>query len=124
MSCPYRRDVPAGVWAREEYRKLRSYDAPTAEQDPSVFLCHQQDGRLCAGWVAVHDMDESLGLRLALACGAIAPEDVAAIRDYTTEVPLFATGHAAAMHGLSGVRDPGPLARGMIDRLVRKRATR
>ncbi|WP_406054371.1 DUF6283 family protein [Streptomyces sp. NBC_01077] len=25
--CPCRRDVPAGIWAREEYAKLRRYDA-------------------------------------------------------------------------------------------------
>lgn len=53
-SCPYRRDVPSGVWAPEEYEKLRRYDAPTMEQPPQVFLCHQKNrdtaNRVGAGW--------------------------------------------------------------------------
>ncbi|WP_336794377.1 DUF6283 family protein [Gordonia malaquae] len=43
-SCPYRRDVPSGVWAESEYEKLRAYDAPTGEQPVRLFLCHQYDG--------------------------------------------------------------------------------
>lgn len=30
-ACPYRVDVPAGVWAREEYDKLDPYDLPTPD---------------------------------------------------------------------------------------------
>ena len=63
-SCPYRRDVPSGVWDESEYHKLPEFDKPTAEQPPRVFMCHQDNDRLCAGWVACHDMDESLGFRI------------------------------------------------------------
>lgn len=39
-SCPYRRDVPSGIWAAEEYAKLPAYDADTPFQPPHLFLCH------------------------------------------------------------------------------------
>lgn len=35
-SCPYRRDVPEGVWHPEEYSKLRAYDGSTGEQSPRL----------------------------------------------------------------------------------------
>ncbi|MFD7961193.1 DUF6283 family protein [Streptomyces zaomyceticus] len=34
-SCPYRRDVPSGVWSRGDYVKLPLYDGPTWTQ-PAV----------------------------------------------------------------------------------------
>lgn len=123
-SCPYRRDVPSGVWDRVEYEKLPRFDGPTGEQDPAVFLCHQQDGRLCAGWVAVHDMPESLGLRLAVALGALSPEAADALTDYSTDVQLFATGAEAASHGLLEVESPSVPARETIGRISRKRSRR
>ena len=115
-SCPYRRDVPSGVWAREEYEKLPRYDGPTWAQDPGVFMCHRQDGRLCAGWVACHDRGELLAIRLGAASGSIRPEDVEEILGYETSVPVFASGAEAAEHGLRDLLDPGDEAR----RLVRK----
>lgn len=109
------------MWSEEEYAKLPDFDElETARQPPSAFLCHQQDGRLCAGWVAVHDMNESLGLRLLAALYEIPPEDFDAILDYTTDVPLFATGSEAAAHGLAELKDPSPSARALIARLERK----
>jgi hypothetical protein len=121
ISCPYRLDVPSGVWAREEYLKLARYDQPTAQQDRGVFLCHQQDGRLCAGWVAVQDMDEMLGIRLACAMGLISDADLDEIRDYTTDVPLHESGTRAAGHGLAELLDPDPAARRMICKLTRRK---
>lgn len=38
-SCPYRRDVPSGVWHREEYEKLLQYDDST--EILPAFMCHQ-----------------------------------------------------------------------------------
>lgn len=119
-SCPYRRDVPAGVWAATEYAKLPPYDLPTGEQPPSLFMCHQQDGSLCAGWVGCHDMDESLALRLACASGRIEGDDLDAVLDYESPVPLFASGAEAATHGLSELEAPGPDAVRTIRRLDRK----
>lgn len=119
-TCPYRCDVPSGVWAPEEYAKLPKYDAPTGEQPPALFLCHQQDGHACAGWVAVHDMRENLALRLAAVMG-MADAVVDAFIAYVTDVPLWPTGTAAFVHGMRGVATPDARARRAIDRLERKR---
>jgi hypothetical protein len=115
-SCPYRRDVPSGVWSAEEYAKLETFDGATGEQPTSVFLCHQQDGRACAGWVGCHDMRESLGLRLAMSRGMI--EDPGPFIDYETTVPLFDSGAEAGAHGMSGVLEPDGDAQRLIDKLI------
>ena len=120
-SCPYRCDVPSGVWALDEYALLPPYDEPdTAKQPPSAFFCHQQDGRLCAGWVAVHDMPESLGLRLAAVVGLISPEVYDLALEYTSPVPLWPSGTAAAEHGVADLRRPSERAIRTIQRLERK----
>jgi hypothetical protein len=65
-SCPYRRDVPSGIWDASEYAKLPGYDAGWPDEQPTAaFFCHQQDDELCSGWVGCHNMVESFGLRLA-----------------------------------------------------------
>jgi Family of unknown function (DUF6283) len=120
VSCPYRRDVAPGVWAEEEYEKLPPYDGETWEQPVALFYCHQQDGKLCAGWVGCHEMADSLSLRMSAAGGGIPPEEVDAILDYTTDVPLFESGAEAAEHGRSGIEAPPPEALRMIQRLERK----
>lgn len=124
VSCPYRRDVPSGVWDEAEYAKLPPYDSETAFQPPGVFLCHQQDGRLCAGWCAVHDMTHNLALRLAVASGTITVDDAERIIDYETTVPLFPSGAEAAKHGRAHIRAPKPDAVKAIQRLERKRGER
>ncbi len=121
-SCPYRCDVPSGVWAAEEYEKLPPFDRPTGEQPLEVFLCHQQNGRLCAGWVGCHDMTESLGLRLALASGVVTVETAEQAMDYRSSVPLFESGAAAAEHGLRDVPAPSEDAIRVARRLHRKTA--
>lgn len=123
VSCPYRRDVPSGIWDESEYKKLPGYDLPTSEQLEAgamgAFYCHQQDGRLCAGWVAVHDMNETLGFRLAASIGLWDPDVVEAILNYQTDVPLFATGAEAAEHGLHDLADPNVAARRLIEKIER-----
>lgn len=122
-SCPYRRDVPSGVWDEEEYAKLPTYDGPTHEQPPTVFMCHQQNGCLCAGWVAVHDMGESMGLRLAVMTGQIDAATVESeVLDYTTTTQLWSSGAEAAEHGRAGITRPPVAARRTIDKIERKRA--
>lgn len=119
-SCPYRKDVPSGVWKPEEYEKLPPYDGETFEQPPGLFLCHRQDGHACAGWVATHDMHESLAFRLACLQGVdegATDEWVDSFLDYTTDVPLFASGQEAHDHGMAEVAKPGPKARKVIDRV-------
>lgn len=122
-SCPYRCDTPSGVWEQDEYEKLTRFDGPTWAQDPSVFLCHQQDGRLCAGWVGVHDMAESLGLRVAAATGSISTEVADECLDYATDVPLYATGAEACEAGLRDVSAPSGTAVKVIDKLAKRRGS-
>lgn len=119
-SCPYRKDVPSGVWAAEEYDKLPAYDNETGLQPPGAFFCHQQNGRLCAGWVACHDMPNALGLRLALAFDAIDFEDFEAACDYTTDIPIWESGAAAAEHGKADIDAPSEKASRTVERILKK----
>lgn len=119
-SCPYRQDVPSGVWSTEEYNRLPPYDLPTGVQPVRLFGCHQQDGRLCAGWVGCHDMDENLALRIAVLDGRITTETFEAARDYATEVPLWGSGTEAREHGVNDMHFPSEKAIRTIDRLKAK----
>lgn len=112
-SCPYRRDVPSGVWHKSEYDKLLDYDGSTWAQSRRVFLCHQRDGCICGGWLACHDAQELLALRIAT---NIDPS----VFDWKTEVPVFASGAEARAHGLKEIETPKVKALKMIDGLVKK----
>lgn len=116
-SCPYRLGVPSGIWHPEEYAKLAEYDKPTAEQPAAAFSCHQGDSDLCSGWVAHNDPAELLGIRIGVMRGDIDP----ATFDYTTDVPLFESGTAAAAHGMREVAEPSARAQQTISKIVRKR---
>lgn len=118
VSCPYRRDVPGGVWHLTEYEKLFKYDDMEDPDSFNVFLCHQLNDRACAGWVAVHDMENSIGLRLAASKGYVT--DPGAFLEFETDVELFESGTEAAMHGLRSIRDPDTKAKRMIERLEKK----
>ncbi|MGW3607940.1 DUF6283 family protein [Micromonospora sp. NPDC005161] len=122
-TCPYRRDVPSGVWDASEYAKLPDYDAPTALQPHGLFLCHQADGRVCAGWAGCHDGNELLALRLATLQG-MSPDEISNTRGYVSPVPLFGSGKEAAEHGMARIDDPNRKARRAIDRLAPKIAAR
>lgn len=118
-SCPYRRDVPSGVWAAEEYDRLPRYDGEIIDQILSdaagLFMCHQSDGNLCAGWLATHGTHNLAALRLHA-------RDVADdVWGYETRVPVFASGAEAAAHGRAEITAPGDRARRTIGRLIRKR---
>lgn len=124
-TCPYRTDVPSGVWDPTEYAKLPAYDEPTLQQPTGLFLCHQVDGRICAGWAGCHDMTQSLGVRLAAIHGKISTDDVRALYDYTSPVPLFTSGQEAADHGLADVEHPSPFALRASNKILgRRRAKR
>ena len=125
-SCPYRRDVPSGVWHESEYDKLPDYDAPDlgSGQPIGAFYCHQSDGRLCAGWVGCHDMDNNIGLRMAVSYEHISAEDYHAALDYESPVELFESGAEAAAHGKKQITSPDTQARRAIARLERKKARR
>lgn len=119
-SCPYRCEVPSGLWAEEEYEKLPAYDRDTMSQPPHAFMCHQQDGSVCAGWLGYDEPYRLLAVRLGIMFGDL-DESCA---DYTTDVPLFASGTEAAEHGMSGIDEPDERAQVAIDKLIRSRAAR
>lgn len=123
-TCPYRRDVPSGVWEAEEYAKLPPYDRPTGDQPPRAFFCHQQNGHLCSGWVGCHDMQESMGLRIGHLAGVLTDEDVDAALDYVCPVPLFSSGAEAAEHGLREALSPGREARRAASKVTARRERR
>lgn len=119
-SCPYRRDVPSGVWDASEYDKLPAYDADTSEQPPAIFMCHQPEEAgetVCAGWLGHGDPSRLLAVRLAVAMGFLDP----AAFDYTTDVPLFPSGANAAAHGLADIDQPGDRARRVAGKIERRR---
>ena len=119
-SCPYRKDVPSGVWHASEYGKLIPYDKDTFEQPMRVFMCHQQDGSLCRGWLDCHG-DQLLALRLGLSMGTL---DADAVNNALCEgpaTPVFASGQEAASHGLAQVQRPTKKARAVIDTLFRRK---
>ena len=126
-SCPYRRDVPSGVWAEEEYAKLEAYDNETAGQPAAVWVCHQNDqgsakSRICAGWAGCHDGDNLLALRFAVIDGLITSDVAQSIIDYVSPVPLFDTATEAAEHGRAEIESPREAARMTIAKISRKRS--
>lgn len=125
-SCPYRRDVPSGIWDASEYAKLPRYDADTAFQPQGLFQCHQtgEDNarrRICAGWAGCHDGDNLLALRLAVGSGRISPETARMVVEYQSPVPLFRSGAEAASHGMRDITLPSPDALRTLAKIQRTR---
>lgn len=126
LSCPYRRDVPSGIWHTEEYEKLRRYDRETGLQPDRVFQCHQVDAdsdrhRMCAGWVACHG-EELLSLRLALLSGRISDATFEAAVTYRSPVPVFDTGGDAADHGQADIERPSEEAHQAMTKIIGRRS--
>lgn len=115
-SCPYRRDVPSGVWAANEYEKLIEYDAPMPFQPTARFDCHQRDGKLCAGWVASHGAHNLFALRLLAIHDRLDP----IVYNYETDTPVFKSGTQAAQHGMKRISNPPRKAHALIRRLKGK----
>jgi hypothetical protein len=119
-SCPYRKNVPSGVWDESEYQKLAGYDGETFEQDATAtFLCHQADGCACSGWLGHRNPENLLAVRLGLMRGVLDPSCL----DYTTDVPLFESGAAAAEHGMKNFRKPREDAMLVISKISCQRST-
>jgi hypothetical protein len=120
-SCPYRKNVPSGVWDESEYRKLTRYDGETFEQEAlAVFMCHQQDGCVCAGWLGHRDPTELLAVRLGVMRGDLDEDSL----DYSTTVPLFESGAKAAEHGLADLSAPSATAQAVITKIIRTHGPR
>jgi hypothetical protein len=118
-SCPYRKDVPSGVWHATEYDKLPGYDGGPLDQlnhdGSAIFMCHQADGKLCAGWLGTHKPENLIALRL---CRQPLAQEV---WDYVSPVPLFDSGRAASDHGKKKIKWPDKRAKAIVARIVRKR---
>lgn len=112
-ACPYRLDVPSGVWAAHEYDKLRPYDEPTGSQPIGTFACHATPDHHCAGWAIVHTSRGNEYDLLALRLFGYP-------RIPKTKIPLFASGNDAADWGQADIEDPSEEAHETIVRLVRK----
>ena len=109
-SCPYRQDVPAGTWHRDEFVQLLKNDA-----DPhrgAVFGCHKgkraepEKMQVCGGWL----LDQkkrgipSIGLRIDMIAK---PEAVKALDEITDGgAPVYPS--IAAMCRANGVRAKRP----------------
>jgi hypothetical protein len=121
-SCPYRRDVPSGIWEESEYDKLPRFDGDIPDQVAAeafnLFHCHSQPESLCAGWAGCHDMTNNLAVRLH--SRQVDP----AVYDYSSPVPLFTSGAEAAEHGMRDLPKPGPEARAKIGQLRRLQSGR
>jgi len=116
-TCPYRQDVPSGIWSRHEYEKLPHYDGEIFDQMMAgafgLFMCHQRDGCLCGGWLKTHGPDNLLALRM---------RDVdPSVWTYDPPTPCWASGQEAHDHGVRDVEYPGADARRKIDGLLKQR---
>lgn len=112
-ACPYRKDVPSGLWEHHEYEKLRDYDNPTMDQPFATFHCHATPEHLCSGWAVCHT---SRGHEY----------DLLALRVYgypdipQPTVELFGSGNEAADHGQAEIETPSAEALEAVERLTRK----
>ncbi|WP_354670725.1 DUF6283 family protein [Streptomyces flavofungini] len=125
-TCPYRRDVPSGIWSEADYEKLRKYDAETPNQPEKLFQCHQADAdsaarRICAGWAGCHG-PHLLALRMAMIKGYIDEATFRASINYESPAPLFSSGNEAADHGQSDIDAPTVEAHRLIEKITRTRA--
>lgn len=120
-SCPYRANVPSGIWHEDEYRKLERYDGDVAEQATkgatAVFLCPQGEQEACTGWLGHRDPAELLAVRLGVAGGTLDPECLS----YRTDAELHSSGEAAAAHGMADIAAPTVEAEAAIEKIVRVR---
>ena len=113
-SCPYRKDVPSGVWAENEYEKLVDFDLPTGDQPIATFGCHATPEHYCHGWAVVHSNRGSEYELLALRI--FAPD----VEIPEAAVPLFESGEEAANHGKRDIDHPSIEAQRIADRLMGK----
>ena len=111
-ACPYRKDVPSGVWDHAEYEKLRPYDNITPEQPFMGFACHATPEYFCHGWAVVHT---SRGSEF----------DLIALRFRPCEIPepsteFFESAEAAADWGQELADEPPVEAVTAIEKLTKQ----
>jgi hypothetical protein len=116
-TCPYRKDVPSGVWAKEEYDKLPNWDNIMGR---GVFLCHNGSADtkgkvLCRGWMEVHE--QNIFVRLAMAQTKFNDANIK-----PTKVPLYKSGAAARKAGLRDLNRPNLKAMAAVAKIEQRRA--
>jgi hypothetical protein len=79
-----------------------------------LFMCHQKDGHLCAGWVAAHGPQELLAIRLN------SRKLHKSVFTYKTDIPVFKSGSEALRHGIRDLHDPNARARRLMAKLIEK----
>lgn len=109
-ACPYRQDVPSGIWTKDEYDKLPPYDAPTGEQPIATFGCHAAPEFYCHGWAVVHS---NRGREFELLALRFWPAAIP-----KPKVPLFSSGAEAAAHGIRNILKPSKRARAVMAKLM------
>lgn len=119
-SCPYRCDVPSGVWDASEYEKIKPFDAQFPVQPMAWFLCHYSTGALCRGWLDCHG-DSLLIVRLGIARGDKFSEALLRALDEKPAVAVFRSAAAAARHGRRDISNPGKRAVVFMDRILKTR---
>lgn len=119
-ACPYRRDVPSGVWINDEYDKLRPYDNPTHAQPFEGFACHATPEYFCHGWAVVHSNRGHEHMLLSLRVVEATQGHPVVIPDAV--VPLFGSAAQAADYGQRDVMTPSPAAGVVANKLVRQHA--
>ena len=119
-TCPYRRDVPSGIWDESEYAKLELYDEPTDRRLPqtALFLCHTTPESPCRGWLTVHR--EAVAVRRAMFRGEGRMDDVHA----EPPVALFESGAKASAHGRRDIDKPSEAAIDAVTKVLRIVRTR
>ena len=115
LCCPYRKDVPSGVWAAHEYDKLTDYDKPTGEQPWGPFMCHATPEVYCHGWAVVHGRQPHDREPIAFRFAGIDPEEIP-----PEGTPLFSSGAEAAEHGKRDIDNPSEEAMAVMARLQEK----
>lgn len=113
-ACPYRRDVPSGVWAASEYEKLAEYDKPTGDQPAGAFHCHATPEVICHGWAVVHGRQDHAHELLAARLWHI---DTSTVEEHS---PLFSSGAEACEHGKRDIANPSEEAIETVARLQGK----
>ena len=112
-SCPYRLDVPSGIWSFEDYSKLRGYDRPTGRQPMALFMCHASPTECCSGWATCHERQpghELLALRL---------RGFPEVPEH--DVECFESSAEAIAHGIRDLDCPGSAAQAAMDKIERLR---
>lgn len=110
-TCPYRKDVPSGVWAREEYDKLPQWDDPM--NFAGTFLCHQADRKaICRGWAEVHGNNFNCRVAVSLAHN---------ISEEPSRYPLYKSGAEARRAGIKALDKPSAKACAAISKIIAKR---